>query len=50
MLHFSVLQNTLGAEHDSAVFAIELDFLGRMDLTKLDGRDLLLVWPTFLGG
>ena len=33
VLHFSVLQDTLGAKHASVVLAIKFNFLRRMDIT-----------------
>ena len=37
MLHFGVLEDTLGAEHRSVIFAVELYLLGRMDVAIPDG-------------
>lgn len=36
VLHLRVLQNTLGAEHGSVIFTIELDLFGWMDLAVPD--------------
>jgi hypothetical protein len=44
MLHFGVLEDTLGAEHRSVILAVELNLLGRMDVTIPDGgHDLVWV-------
>jgi hypothetical protein len=40
VLHFCVLQDTLGTEHSTVVFAVELNFLTWMNITKLYVRIL----------
>lgn len=52
MLHFSVLKNTLRAEHRAIILAIELDLLLRMDLTKSNaiGRRLSRLILAITGG
>lgn len=44
MLHFSVLKNTLRAEHRAVILTIELDLLLRMDLTKSNAISRRRAW------
>jgi len=39
VLHLSMFEDALGAEHLAVILAVELDFLLRMDLAVSDGGD-----------
>ena len=50
MLHFSMLENALGAKHGPVILTIELYFFRRMNVTEFYGTGLLTlgIYTTFL--